>query len=502
MSFLRSFVRSFRVTTGVAVVLGLGCGLGVTAPSSTEGTADAVEQVEAAFFVEQSAVAEPKPTQQATTRSSRPRPSSHEEQVAQSTQVEPQVREAEPLAERKPVASRIARRLLEIKAAPEHAAALRGRIPMAATFEVFAFVQGPRCEGRGWADIGNGGYVCLEHTRPATADREPALLPNLRDRGLVPYHYAKVDKGTVARRWRSLRDLERGAPHLDELQVGHDYSFVSRRRRGGEIVLLDERGRVVLEREVRRHRPSTFSGRNLEADPIPADKTLAWTVSWPDNPVHAEPHPEAPVVASLDYHLEMLVDPATHNEHGAWISVGNGWLHAKHLRRFVPGTSLDDVLPDEVWVDVDLGEQTLAVMRGSTPIFATLISAGFKGPTPRGLFRIHLKQAIGEMSSSPGADKPYTVEAIPFIQYFVGNFALHTAYWHNRFGHPISHGCVNLSPADSKTVFAFTGPHLPGGWLHAYETEANPGTTVRVRRGAAPVQDKRGAVEPVFTLAP
>jgi hypothetical protein len=482
-----------------ALAFALGCGLGSSEPSATEGASNeeprVAEEIRGLQYVEQSpSIAAPRQTEgHATARASRPA-------KAQKLVADAQPPVA-PSPEIQPIATRIARQHLEIKAAPDHKAPLRGRIPMAAAFEVFAFVDGPRCDGRGWADIGNGGYVCLEQTRPA-CDREPRALPTLRDRGLVPYHYAKVVKGTVARRWRSLADFERGAAHADELVVGHDYAFVSRRRRGGAMLLIDERGRVVLESEVHRHRPSTFSGRNLELDPIPADKTLIWTVNWPDNPTRVEPDPASPIQASLDYHLELLVDAPVQNEHGTWYPVGDGWLHDKHARRFSPGEPLTGVAADEVWVDVDLDQQTLAVMRGSTPVFATLISSGFKGPTPRGLFRIHLKQAIGDMSSAPGSDSPYTVEAIPFVQYFVGGYALHTAYWHNRFGHPISHGCVNLSPTDAKTVFGFTGPALPGGWLHAYETEADPGTTLRVRRGSSPVEDKRRPVEPVFTIAP
>ena len=482
----------FRRSLGAsiaAVAVVVGCSIGPTEPTSGEGALSSephvAEEIRTGTHAELSpAVAEPRPNEgHALQRPTRP-----------SVELE-----APPPVEPRPVATRIARQVLEIKAAADHGAPLRGRIPMAAAFDVYAFVEGPRCEGRGWADVGNGGFVCLEHSRPAT-DRKPKPQPNLRDRGLVPYHYAKVMKGSVARRWRSLQDFERGAPHMDELVVGHDYAFVSRRRRGAAMVLVDERGRVVLEREVHRYRPSTFSGRNLETDPVPADKVLAWTVSWPDNPLRAEPHPSAPVIASLDYHRELVVDPPVEVEGGRWFRTGEGWLHERHVRRFVPGESVSDLDAHEIWVDVDLDQQTLAVMRGSTPVFATLVSTGFKGPTPRGLFRIRLKQALGDMSSAPGADKPYTVEAVPFVQYFVGGFALHAAYWHDRFGHPISHGCVNLSPADSKTVFELTGPRLPGGWLHAYETEAHPGTTLRVRSGAAPVEDKRRAVEPVFTL--
>jgi hypothetical protein len=97
-----------------------------------------------------------------------------------------------------------------------------------------------------------------------------------------------------------------------------------------------------------------------------------------------------------------------------------------------------------------------------------------------------------------GVGTPGGVEAVPHVQYFLGSFALHSAYWHDGFGRPISHGCVNLSPKDAKHVFSLTTPTLPLGWLHGYESTEHLGTTLRVRMGNKPVRDRRGDVEPVF----
>ena len=115
---------------------------------------------------------------------------------------------------------------------------------------------------------------------------------------------------------------------------------------------------------------------------------------------------------------------------------------------------------------MDLDQQILTAMVGEEPVFATLVSSGKKSPTPKGVFRIRTKQAVGAMSSSPGADDFYAVEAVPFVQYFYGSFALHGAYWHQYFGRPISHGCVNLSPKDAQHVFTLTAPEVADGWVH------------------------------------
>ena len=75
---------------------------------------------------------------------------------------------------------------------------------------------------------------------------------------------------------------------------------------------------------------------------------------------------------------------------------------------------------------------------------------------------------------------PYSYEEVPFTQY-IGRVALHGAFWHDQFGVPRSHGCINLSPADAEWLFGFTKPLLPEGDREVAATEKQPGTVVRVR---------------------
>ena len=78
-------------------------------------------------------------------------------------------------------------------------------------------------------------------------------------------------------------------------------------------------------------------------------------------------------------------------------------------------------------------------------------------------------------------DAHYSLEDVPDVQFFDGAVALHGTYWHGDFGHPRSHGCVNLSPLDARWLFEFTEPHLPAGWNAAYPTRNDEGSIVRVR---------------------
>ena len=68
---------------------------------------------------------------------------------------------------------------------------------------------------------------------------------------------------------------------------------------------------------------------------------------------------------------------------------------------------------------------------------------------------------------------------------FAEGVGLHAAFWHDDFGHPRSHGCVNLSPRDARRLFAWTTPELPPGWDAILTTESQPGTIVRVRGRAS-----------------
>jgi hypothetical protein len=69
--------------------------------------------------------------------------------------------------------------------------------------------------------------------------------------------------------------------------------------------------------------------------------------------------------------------------------------------------------------------------------------------------------------------------------YFELAFALHSAFWHNAFGRPRSHGCINLAPADAKWLFGFAEPQLPKPWHGVYPREGLPGTRLYIR-GATP----------------
>jgi hypothetical protein len=126
----------------------------------------------------------------------------------------------------------------------------------------------------------------------------------------------------------------------------------------------------------------------------------------------------------------------------------------------------------EKWIDVNLTKQTLTLYEGTKAVYATLISSGEAGledsehttATKRGIFRIHTKHVTATMSSDEIGEE-FELRDVPYVQYFdKQGYALHGAYWHDRFGVPKSHGCINLAPEDARRIFYWTEPALPTGW--------------------------------------
>jgi hypothetical protein len=103
------------------------------------------------------------------------------------------------------------------------------------------------------------------------------------------------------------------------------------------------------------------------------------------------------------------------------------------------------------WIDVDVTRQRLTAYEGVTPIKSFMVSTGTSAyPTVLGQFRIWIKLEATDMSG-PG----YHLEDVPYTMYFYQGYGLHGAYWHNNFGTPMSHGCVNLETSNAAWLFDF-----------------------------------------------
>lgn len=111
---------------------------------------------------------------------------------------------------------------------------------------------------------------------------------------------------------------------------------------------------------------------------------------------------------------------------------------------------------NEKWIEVDLSDQRVYAWDGSNQVFNFLVSTGKWAPTPTGTFSIWTKLAKTKMSGgSQALGTYYYLPDVPCVMYFYKGYGLHGTYWHNNFGTPMSHGCVNLRTDDACALFAW-----------------------------------------------
>ena len=109
---------------------------------------------------------------------------------------------------------------------------------------------------------------------------------------------------------------------------------------------------------------------------------------------------------------------------------------------------------DDKWIDVSLSEQRIVAYVGGEAVHTSLISSGLpRHPTVLGQFHIYLKVYAQRMKGGSVEDHDdYDLPGVPNVMYFYDDYSIHGAYWHHNFGHPMSHGCVNL-PLDEAQWF-------------------------------------------------
>jgi len=186
--------------------------------------------------------------------------------------------------------------------------------------------------------------------------------------------------------------------------------------------------------------------------------------------------------------LVELVDETEVAGHTYMLTVEGQLVRKSDLRLAERQPLPEGLLPWERWIDVDLDKQLLVAYEGEKPVFTTLVSTGRRGTpeepfeTPTGRWRIRSKHVSSTMDGNTASDGAYSIQDVPWAMFFEGSFALHGAFWHDRFGQARSHGCVNLGPTDARWLFYWTTPFLPEGWHGVHAHDGSPGTTVVIRK--------------------
>lgn len=105
-------------------------------------------------------------------------------------------------------------------------------------------------------------------------------------------------------------------------------------------------------------------------------------------------------------------------------------------------------------ITVDTTSQTLYAWEGGQIINKSRVSTGMRyTPTVKGQFKIWHKNPLQNMKGNYPPYEPYFLKNVPNVMFFHGDYAIHGAYWHNKFGSRVSHGCVNTPVAFSEWLF-------------------------------------------------
>ncbi len=344
------------------------------------------------------------------------------------------------------------------------------------------------CLGR-WLLVGPMAWICGD---AADLDADaPLAPPERRAADGLPYRYYFVGQGG-AYAFLNLEHALDDAPD-QELDPGFGVAMVQEHEAHGERWGLTRQGRWIAMRELVAARAVTFHGEAVD-DAL----GVAWVTSDAAN-VYSAPKPGGKPLRAVPRFTRV----AWREELAASVSAGTmvrvsedgvspaEWVRGKDLAHPTLSAPPDEVgggATPERWVDVDLATQTLVAYDGAKPVYATLISSG-RGPagsetaTPTGVHRVWVKLGTTNMDNleRDDAEQHYSIEDVPYAQFFDKAVALHGAFWHKDFGRVHSHGCVNLAPRDAQWLFDFTLPHLPAGWSAVLPTPLERGTAIRVR---------------------
>lgn len=367
------------------------------------------------------------------------------------------------------------------------------------------------CES-GWYGLDTGGFAC--HGRDVvvfSGERLPELRARQPDRNAVmPYEYATVRRRTpLYKRIPEPDEIYEVPPLVDDAGAEDEahrepeieHPVVARILRPGFYVSLDrsferedgvywrtQQNRFVAEDVLRRKPWSEFGGQALDG------KT--WTL-----PVAVTQRESTRVYRLND--RDKLRATRTRLPRRSWLPVrsrrqimGENYLsldegrlvRESEVKVIEASSPPEGVVEGQRWIEVDLTHQTLVAYDWKIPRYVTLVSTGrtrtpspeLDYTTPKGLHRIRGKHLTSTMDSDEPGEPPYSLEDVPYVMYFKGAYAFHSAFWHDRFGRPRSHGCINLAPKDAKWLYNWAGPDLPSAWHGGAATDDNPGTWVWV----------------------
>ncbi len=282
----------------------------------------------------------------------------------------------------------------------------------------------------------------------------------------LPYSYLRVSRNG-ADLFSSLNDALNNRNSYRRLSAGFLYvSYVDRYDDDGQVVYRTSSGAYIRGDNVSRISTSTFHGLLFSKTPA---RSFGWIMS--NGFTRVGPGYQDPQTDHYLYRYEVVqVYDMLDDGETVWYMIGPGeWIEQRSIAKLDPNPTPPQGVDANRWITVDVFEQTLGVYEDGELIFATAVSSGLQGWwTYPGLFQVHDAYESDTMRGSFEADNSdyYYLEDVPWVLYFDDARAMHGAYWHNNFGFPQSHGCVNLSPTDAHWVYEWADE---GTWVYVFD---------------------------------
>lgn len=131
---------------------------------------------------------------------------------------------------------------------------------------------------------------------------------------------------------------------------------------------------------------------------------------------------------------------------------------------------------------VDLTHQRLYATEGNKTVYNFPVSTGKWNKTPTGDFKFWVKLRYTRMSGGNSAiGTYYNLPNVPYTMYFYNDqvvksqgYSIHGTYWHNNFGHPMSHGCVNMKIEDAQALYEWANPPARGNTTYISDDQSTP----------------------------
>lgn len=223
---------------------------------------------------------------------------------------------------------------------------------------------------------------------------------------------------------------------------------------------------------------------NQPVTDIPPEGLLG-EVSVPFTDAHEEADITTPVAHRLYYETVHWITQAKQGTDGqVWYRLLDDkfdlyyFIPAQHMR-IIPDDEIAPLSPNvpdtDKLIEVHLQQQLVLAYEASRLVFAARAATGgqFRDGrwfTPQGEFITYYKRPTRHMAAGDIASNGFDLPGVPWVLYITqSGISFHGTYWHNDYGHPRSHGCINLTPQASKWLFRWTTPTVEPGKPFAYE---------------------------------